>query len=104
MPERPDLAAIRARVEAATPGEWSVWSTMDNTLDILTDAEHPLRPVAAVYSSDHNEGVPTDQEKADADFIGAARADIPALLAYIERLEAELAACAEHCRAGDGAE
>jgi hypothetical protein len=74
--------AIRVRCEAATPGPWrsgpiyydeSEWQI--TYADVIIDADETKR-IASVYPQ-------------NADFIAHARQDVPALLAEIERLEAE---------------
>lgn len=71
-----DLAAIKARAEAATAGPWHrVLSLMGGywTLGKITNhAAHPLR------------------EDADWTFAEHAREDVPALVARVEALEAAL--------------
>lgn len=84
---RPDLEAIRARCEAATPGPWRVdGSTYDE------DCNEHLAPYGLegpnerlIWSSGGGEYAHPDM--ATAQFIASARTDIPALLAYIEELE-----------------
>ena len=84
---RPDLDAIRARCDAATPGPWRVdGSTYDEGCN-----EH-LAPYGLegpnerlIWSSGGGEYSHPDM--GTAQFIAHARADIPALLAYIEELE-----------------
>ena len=84
---KPDLDAIRARCEAATPGPWRVdGSTYDE------DCNEHLAPYGLegpnerlVWSSGGGEYAHPDM--ATAQFIAAARTDIPALLAYIDELE-----------------
>ena len=72
---RPDLDAIRARCDAATPGPW----TYDETGYV--DIGVPRSRSIAI-------GIEVDATaKSDGDFIAHARTDIPALLAYIEELE-----------------
>lgn len=68
------LAEIRARAEAATPGPWGAvkWSAL---WEIRTPAVEP--------------GVAFELDHADAEFVSHARTDIPALLDYIEELEAK---------------
>jgi hypothetical protein len=83
---RPDLDAIRARCDAATPGPWG-FSRYEQRylLDEATDVVGEVAPgetgaaitVFAVASG----------ALEDADFIARARTDVPALLAYIEELE-----------------
>ena len=100
-----DLAAIRARCDAATPGPWSV-STL--TYPNGTTVVESIIGVSEPQWSDYGEGegewytdrltlVETDAgvygpTMPDAQFIAAARADVPALLAYVHDLEQELAA------------
>ena len=72
---RPNIKAIRARCDAATPGPWRL-----EGLEIHGNAK-PGRCGLLIY----DEG---GHDKKDARFIDHARADIPALLAYIEELEA----------------
>jgi len=71
---RPDLDAIRARCDAATPGPWRL-----KGLEIHGDSK-PGRCGLLIY----DEG---GHDKKDARFIAHARTDIPALLAYIDMLE-----------------
>lgn len=79
---KPDLDAIRARCEAATPGPWrAVAYWYDGPMsDVMSPSGEPFccvsfeKPDAAL-------------EDATAQFIAAARTDIPALLAYIDELE-----------------
>ena len=84
------LAAIRARAEAATPGPWRV----------VEDIEWGTG--AAEYHWYRYVDGPTDYgdeygyeyqilSREDAAFIAHAREDIPALVAEVERLQAELA-------------
>ncbi len=76
------LAEIKAREQAATPGPWE-----DDIADIWLGDRH----IAEVYST------------SDTTFIAHARADIPALLAEVERQDQQIAtlkkaldmACAE---------
>lgn len=86
-----DLDAIETRTNAATPGPWK---RFDNGVDNACDArigsvvEAPgrvadgrVRRVASV--TDWAGG---SQPKKDADFIAAARTDVPTLIAEIRRL------------------
>ena len=73
-----ELDAIRKRCEAATPGPWYWWMS-----------ERP--PFALGNDQDVNIGVEVAKIP-DAEFVAAARADIPALLAEVDRLRAELVA------------
>ena len=78
---RPDLDAIAARVAAATPGPWE---------DDVTEEDGDLVirfPDNGVWYFGNME-TSTGRDHADTAFIAHARADIPALLAYIAELEA----------------
>ena len=84
------FAEIRARAEAATPGPW---------VDRLRDFEgvdgyglesHPTveangKTVCIFYERE----IDDENDDADAAFIAAAREDVPALLAEVERLRAK---------------
>lgn len=80
---RRDLDAIRARCDAATPGPWHVegdagwWRVYSTSSDVkIFDDGSCGEEYAQVISLE------------DRDFLVAARIDIPALLAYVEELEA----------------
>lgn len=82
------LAEIRARVEAATPGEWSYW-----TFDVHEDWEQDNSPVVdgafirgPAYYPDPEA---TYWRVGDAAFVAAARTDVPALLDEIDALRSE---------------
>jgi len=70
-----DLEAIKARCEAATPGPWEI-----------KDRGH-----FAYMSGPRHVGVGGRWLPADAAFISHAREDVPALIAEVERLRAEVA-------------
>lgn len=86
------LAAIKARADAATTGPW---------VDKLRDFEgvdgyglesHPTveangKTVCIFYERE----IDDDNDEADATFIASAREDIPALLAEVERLRTDVA-------------
>ena len=88
----PDLEAIKARAEAATPGPWAVPGA--NVFRVIApEAEHhnprmgacppyPWRVIAEPSSY--------DPSAADAEFIAHARTDVPDLVAEVERLRTEL--------------
>lgn len=86
---RPDLEAIRARCDAATPGPWKVedhdgwyWSVVKAEKaddDWMPDVVFDDGSAAGEYGQECNPH--------DRDFLVAARTDIPALLAYIDELE-----------------
>jgi hypothetical protein len=69
-----ELSAIKARAEAATEGPWEV----GHRCEIYT-RHYAVGPIGDFW------------EPADARFTANARADIPALLAEVERLREELA-------------
>lgn len=77
-----DLTAVRARADAATPGPWHV--------EYLGKARYPQRVSndTAVMVAETFVGGPAD----DAEFIAAARTDVPLLLAEVERLGKLIAA------------
>jgi len=91
-----ELDAIKARCEAATAGPWH-WSG-----DYPSDAPCPhgtdwtdhgpdlTSSTDPVITSSGYDASSLDVSDADAEFIAAARSDVPALLAEIERLEALL--------------
>ena len=75
------LAAIKARCEAATPGEWRH--------SVIRDGRFVMAPCpGGGYASLWEAKAVSDP--ADLDFAAHAREDVPALLAYIEELEADL--------------
>ena len=80
----PDLDAIQARVDAAQPGPWTLHGT--STLYMNGHAAFFLRRDGKPGQILTLSGFP-----ADAEFIAHAREDVPALLAEVERLQAELA-------------
>lgn len=81
---KPDLAAIRARVEAATEGPWE-WEATNPAMSgehwtMRIQGKPGIRFAVAEYQ--HGTG--------NADFIANARQDVPALLTYIDELENQL--------------
>jgi len=88
-----DLDAIRARAEAATPGPW----TADTNEPFGPELQGIFAPgsrryiVKADIDYAEDEDIPDAVVTADAEFIAHARADIPELLAEVERLESEIA-------------
>ena len=104
---RPDLAAIRARCDAATRGPWSVSTlTYPNGTTVVESIIGVSEPQWCDYGEGEGEWytdrltlVETDAgvygpTMPDAQFIAHARTDIPALLAHINAL-AERALTAE---------
>jgi len=78
------LAEIRARAEAATPGPWSWVGAATSTG--WEDAEELAHPEGIIATADGGYWF----EPPNSDFVAHARTDIPALLDYIEELEARL--------------
>ena len=87
---REQLDAIRARVEAATPGPWEPSS---DTLTWIHVEAHGL--TVAECRTYLNRQHTDKQNDANAAFIASAREDVPALLAEVERLTAERDAIAK---------
>jgi hypothetical protein len=79
MSETVNLSAIEARAAAASPGPWVV-HTSGGSWDIYEGV-----PVTTLILSAH-------RHEQDATFVAHARADIPALVGEVQRLEAALAA------------
>lgn len=88
-----DLAAIKARAEMATAGPWTPesrpWTGPDfpGEHHVVTSTENPRYPVVALTGLWLGEL--NYQSSADKRFIAAAREDVPALLAEVERLAGE---------------
>lgn len=85
-PERE--AEIRARAEAATPPAWDFFDEESGSLVVHTEPHGDT--VCVVDSRAYNTHASTDGV-ADAEFIAHSRADVPDLLAEIDRLREELA-------------
>ena len=87
-----DLDAIRARCEAATPGPWSAYNANEGTeylpaWEVANDAYHnPPADEDAPWIAVHLETGVRD----DAEFIAAARSDVPDLLAALASSRAEV--------------
>ena len=88
-----ELAAIKARAEAATPGPWARDMGHISTVCSLG----PDGRVLAKFAHFHRNGSweSTVQDDENAAFIAHAREDIPALLAEAERLREIVRAVAE---------
>ena len=87
-----ELEAMQARADAATPGPWTVHNDARFDPDhytISSPGNCPELDIRATEYVEHPFYGP--QGKADADFIAAARADVPALLAEVRALQQELA-------------
>lgn len=80
---KPDLDAIRARVEAATYGPWAVID--DDGPSVVVSGAGLTHSIDFLLATDGKE-----RGWADAEFVAHAREDVPALLAYIEQLESDL--------------
>jgi hypothetical protein len=79
-----DLDQIESRAEAATPGPWKTWA-MRVLADPVGDSNLD-RAWLIAHTTDPHRGLRTF----NADFIAAARADVPALVARVRALEAEV--------------
>lgn len=82
------LAEICARAEAATPGPWCT-----DGAEIYTGTEY--LPWSSLWIGETCRADDCHGSRDDAAFIAAARTDVPALLAEIERLRAERDAFAD---------
>ena len=88
------IAEIRARCEAATPGPWIVSNGRDKVCakNVPAYADKTARVVVADCMKENN-GRRFEEDYAmaqrDAEFIAHARQDIPALLDEVERLTEE---------------
>lgn len=85
----PDLDAIRARLDRATPGPWTVAET-EGWIGI-----HPVCPPHGTDDAAEISGGLDDLTPADADLIAHAPTDLAALVAEIERLRAVAEAAAQ---------
>jgi hypothetical protein len=79
-----DLDQIESRAEAATPGPWKTWA-MQVLADPVGDSNLDTALLIA-RTTDPHRGLRTF----NADFIAAARTDVPALVARVRALEAEV--------------
>lgn len=87
-----NIEAIRARIEAATPGPWE-WnkSRFYNGYSGITGKDN-AEVLFPNHCNDGDDGAAWFEDfpnDADRDFIAHAREDIPTLIAEIERLQAE---------------
>jgi hypothetical protein len=85
-----DLAAIRERELAATPGPWE-WSGRVNQYDPSPFSIYSRATFAHVFEVSEECQCNVEISDADLAFIVAARTDMPVLLAHIDALEADLA-------------
>ena len=87
-----DLKAIKVRCDLATPGPWKDSQDLSRHPCVVAPSMNSV--IARCHGRD-------GREVSDAEFIAAARADIPALLAEVERLRREVDAYAhwmeKHC-------
>ena len=103
------LAAIEVRVSSATPGPWftddrndgEIWAGEENPGCAKAGDIHvaDVFPVADLMEYYHASEV-NDPWLANANFIAHAREDIPALLAEVDRLRAQLLRCHDKMAAG----
>ena len=86
-----DLAAIRARVEAATPGPW-VHQITTACYSVIQGGDRRSDHVHLAMMGTDGDGSPYNEPETypngdnDAEFIAHAREDVPALVAEVERL------------------
>jgi hypothetical protein len=103
------LAEIATRVEGATPGPWGVYES-GSMIDVAADLKetgcgYRARREICRLEDEPLDNDPTHREwtaeedwaqvQADAEFIAHAATDVPALLAEVQRLKAELASARE---------
>lgn len=115
-PSALDLAPIRKRLEAATPGPWGWYGNLTGPY-IHLESRASMRPIVMDFArwawqsatprfqedgimepaskwfvrpQAHNPWMVTGVDHPDAVFIAAARTDVPALIAEVERLRTEL--------------
>lgn len=94
-----ELAAIKVRAEAATPGPWDV-EPDDGGADW-----HGFATKASIRTAGWSDGAGWCKygfDAADATFIAHARTDVPALLAEVERLRGAANWLLEQVEATDG--
>jgi hypothetical protein len=87
--DRPNLAGMKARCEAATPGPWEhEWDEGKPTNDVIRWE----RPKPGDVSDEMEAALiaTADDGPHDTAFIAHARTDLPAVIEYAERLEAAL--------------
>ena len=89
-----DVAAIRARCEAATPGPWRACLGSGTYLMRGISAEREMGAVAIADCRPDWEprDTPRTDHRPDMEFIAAARTDVPALLDALAATEARVAA------------
>jgi hypothetical protein len=77
-----ELEAIKVRCAQATPGPWGTYHSLNGW--------HYTKPGSGPVRTTY------EQARADVEFIAAARTDVPALVAEVERLRAALSHYAGH--------
>ena len=91
-----DLDAIRARAEAATPGPWEAgiqWVYSDG--QIYADDNRVPDVLGMEFADPDRAEDEARRGQRNAEFIAAARTDVPTLLAEVKRLRAERDAARE---------
>ena len=83
------LSEIEARAKAATPGPWQYHRTWQDDRHRAMYVMHGYTGRASKHDNPWIADLADDNNE-DAEFIAHAREDIPALLAEIRRLQAEL--------------
>ncbi len=88
-----NLEPIKARAEAASPGPW-FWNSYDGIFRGKGEESEPVAWIDHLRNDDklHGDdiyGPRRDEAHANARFVEAAREDIPALIAEVERLRKE---------------
>ena len=80
-----DLEAIKARANAATEGPWGA-RELPQMVRGASATLHSAHGTGEVWSVEFSPEIGSTVSIPDAEFIAAARQDIPALLAEVERL------------------
>ena len=81
---KPDTKAIRARADKLAPGPWEVTPNLD------TSERKGSLGLRDVVAPEVESVIQTDMLEAVAEFIAAARTDVPALCERVEALERAL--------------
>jgi hypothetical protein len=92
-----ELAVIKARAEQATPGPWYAHKCGKCGQVWVEDAELLLLSMnLAAHDGGYGEPRPREMWEADQVFVAHARADVPALVAEVERLRQIIFNYADH--------
>lgn len=83
IPTEEQIAEIRARADAATPGPWKWW-TSNSWNRLKRDDLGVTQNVAEPFVNQYDRHPDLSINKADMNFIAHARTDIPALLSALE--------------------